>query len=229
MKVRSLGNIFKSSSRRISFVLGAALGFSGLAASSNASLQTKLYRTSSEIAMVAQEVASSSPNVQKRTSTLVVENSGKPQNGTLQFPLKFAAAPGETVGSLQAIVTIPSPEWKFKKIELTQGSRLKVSTKQKKIDGGQSIIEVNISGGSRVIRDGIIATILFSIPASAESLNTTTETTGQFGGDTPKPDVRLVAVMPPETDSVSDDTPPPIAPPPPPEPNPSTGCFFFSH
>lgn len=141
---------------------------------------------------------------------------------TVSYPMEFRAGEGETVGAIRLLVTLPSAGWKFLKAEFATGSRLKASIRQEKKNGDQAknggeTIELGITAGAHVIRDGIIGELQFSVPAASSS-------------EPPAmPAVKLLATSPPQTEQVR--TPPeePFALPPSAPANPSVGCFFFSH
>ena len=179
-----------------------------------------------------QGLAEGSASERKSESTLALQaarpggapsqkTSGRGQR-TVSYPMEFRAGEGETVGAIRALVTLPSAGWKFLKAEFAPGSRLKVSIRQEKKNGGQAkngreTIELSITAGAHVIRDGIICELQFSVPAA-------------FPSEPPAiPVVKLLATSPPQTEQVRKPAEEPFDLPPSPPANPSVGCFFFSH
>lgn len=148
-------------------------------------------------------------------------SSGRGQR-MVSYPLEFRAGDGETVGAIRARVTTPGAGWKFLKAEFAPGSQLKVSIQQEKknrdqANSGGETIELNITAGARVIRDGIIGELQFSVPAASSSEPPAT------------PVVKVLATSPPQTEQVRQPAEAPFELPPSAPANPSVSCFFFSH
>jgi hypothetical protein len=173
------------------------------------------------------EPAKASMNDRKSESKLTLQAarpggaSGRGQR-TVSYPLEFRAGDGETVGAIRALVTTPGAGWKFVKAEFAPGSRLKVSIQQEKKNrdqakNGGETIEMNITAGAHVIRDGIIGELQFSVPAASSSEPPAT------------PVVKVLATSPPQTEQVREPTEAPFELPPSAPANPGVSCFFFSH
>ena len=161
----------------------------------------------------------------KAESKLVVGNAIRSEGGLVRFPLHFAAAAGENVGTIRVQVAIPDGSWTFRRVELASGLRLKLSAKVRKRDQKrpgegqvpQALLELNFSGGSHAIQDGLIGFLQFLLP----------------GPETPIPDsldVKVLSTSPPATQQLT--TTPlenPRTLPPGPAANPAVSCFFFTH
>ena len=147
---------------------------------------------------------------------------------TVSYPMEFRAGEGETVGAIRALVTLPvagpGAGWKFLKAEFAPGSRLKASIRREKKNGEQArnggeAIEMGITAGAHVIRDGIIGELLFSVPEPAVSSSKPPAL----------PVVKVLATSPPQTEQVRKPAEEPFELPPSAPANPSVSCFFFSH
>ena len=192
-----------------------------------------------------QEAAKTAASGHRRESILVLHaarpGGASPQavsgqgRTNVSFPMEFRAGDGETVGAIRALVTLPAAGWKFSKAEFPSGSRLKASIRQEKkshekTNPGQAqspavapveTIELSITAGAHVIRDGIIGELQFSV-ASASSIALPNDSSVV-------PVVKILATSPPQTEEVrqpgdKSDELSPSAP-----ANPSVSCFFFSH
>lgn len=169
----------------------------------------------------AEPPESASAAKQLPKSRLVLEKAAA-NNRVIRFPIHFTAAPGETVGAIRAEIQVPESSWKFQKVEPAARSNLKVSVRQPKRDGkaaGQgspAILEVTFSGGSHVIRDGLIGTLQFLLPQPPPA-----------PPDPPR--AHILATLPPQAESSAGPAEAPFDLPPEPAANPSAGCFFFSH
>jgi len=161
----------------------------------------------------------------KAESKLVIGNAIRSEGGLVRFPLHFAAAAGENVGSIRAQVSIPDGSWTFRRVELAPGLRLKFSAKVRKRDqkqpgdgqAPQARLELNFSGGNHAIQDGLIGYLQFLVP-------------GQEARIGESPVARVLSTSPPVTEQLSTiplEGPRPL--PPEPAANPAVSCFFFTH
>lgn len=154
----------------------------------------------------------------KTGSKLVLGKAAVSREHSINFPMEFTAGPGETVGMIHAQISLPGSAWKFLKAEPASGSRLKISAKRVKRGSGQGeqALDLTISAGTHVIKDGVIGTLQFSVPQQQTA--------------PPEPPVaRILATAPPETEQVTTPSEAPFELPPQPPANPGVACFFFSH
>jgi hypothetical protein len=159
---------------------------------------------------------------ERKSESKLVLMAGRPGRGFVGFPMEFTAAPGETIGAIRAELVVPQGGSKLLKVELPPGSRLKVSVRQQKPDKGgkakrgEAALELNFSAGQHAIRDGLIGTLQFSLPA--------------LEGPAPQaPRLLLLGTSPPQIVEATPSSEAPSELPPGPVANPSVGCFFFSH
>ncbi len=169
--------------------------------------------------------AAATPRGPGAESALVLEKAIRSSQREAKVPVQFTAAAGETVGLIRAQVMVPPGPWRFRKLALPKGSRLKASAKEKKPvetsgetkTSGQTVIEFSFSSGSRAIPNGLIGYLQFSLSEPEAEL----------------PESLLLArleTFPPESEaepvaSSEDSLPLPAEPP----LNPIQSCFFFSH
>ena len=144
----------------------------------------------------------------------------------VSYPLEFTAGEGETIGTIRGTVLLPRSEsgedWKFLKAVLPPGSRLKISVQERKTKdrakGAAEAIELNISGGARAIRNGVVAELHFAVPGTVKP-----------GDVMAIPVITLLSTSPPQTEQVREPADKPFDLSPAPPVNPGVSCFFFSH
>ena len=171
----------------------------------------------------AQDAANEKQQVEAYFGPKLIIEPTRSHDRLLSFPIKFTAPTGESIGMFRALVIVPDTAWKFQKVELPSRSDLKVSARQQKRrdkdqdpSSAAQIIEITFSAGTRAIKDGLIGTMVFSVPTVLPAAPE-------------PPTARIILTSPPEVEQSTNPADSPFALPPDATVNPAVGCFFFSH
>jgi hypothetical protein len=149
---------------------------------------------------------------------------GKPSRSgtTVSFPVHLHGG-GQKIGLIHLEVSMPDSRWRFLSFDASDPQLEASPALTSDEDAATTVRKLEISNGDRVIPNGLIGNLEFSVPVA---------------GEVKPPALRILDTWPPEKsagsgDSVTDSAgsgSPSINDPSPKAPeNPAMSCFFFSH